>query len=54
MKYFRYEMTIEDGEYWFEILTKDVETAKTMKTYCDWMCGQKLKEDENERSKENS
>ena len=54
MKYFRYEMTMEDDEYLFEVLTKDPDTARTMKNYCDWLCGQKLKEAENERSEENS
>lgn len=55
MNEFRYEMTIdEDGRFWFEITTSDLETARAMQTYCEWLCGTKLKEAEHERPKENS
>lgn len=51
---FRYELTVENGDYWFEITTRNAETARTVKTFCDWLCGEKVKEGKDERSEENS
>lgn len=58
MSYFRYEMTVSEDEgekeYWFEVCTKDLDTARALRRYCEWLCGNQLREENHERPEKNS